>query len=182
VEESGPIRGKGLSLSKGDLKEPGAERRVVQQLPVTDSTPYVFAPIPEGFSDLIPVLDPLGSFLFFADETLARQLVAKHQVRIVRPKKQNTAKKQQVRALQALGPLDDVPAGLICSQNRYFGIPNQRETDVNPPWVWTQDKMGDTSLHPGRAGRPGRLVDDRRARWSRKVCMAVVLDCAKRAA
>jgi hypothetical protein len=93
-----PIRGKGRSVSKGDLKEPGAERRVVQQLPVTDSTPYVFAPIPEGFPDLIPVLDSLGSFLFFADETLARQLVAKHQVRIVRRKK-----KHETRALQALG-------------------------------------------------------------------------------
>jgi hypothetical protein len=164
VNQGGPIRGKGRSLSKGDLKS--------SQLPVTDTTPYVCEPIPDGdFPDMVPVLDVLGSFMFFADEQLARSFVVKHQVRIFR-----TARK--IRALQALTTLEDLPASLICSQNRYFGLPNRRETDTNPARVWTQDRMGNTIPSRGSNLMP---IDDSRARFCRKVCFAVVTSCAKSA-
>jgi hypothetical protein len=165
VIEGGPIRGKGRSLSKGDLKR--------SQLPVTDTTPYVCQPIPAGeFPDMVPVLDVLGSFMFWADEQLARSFVAKHQVRIFRtPRK--------IRALQALTTLDGVPANEICSQNRYFGLPNRRETDTNPARVWTQDRMGNTIPSRGPNLMP---VDDSRARSCRRACFAVVTSCSKKAA
>jgi hypothetical protein len=40
-----PIHGKVWSVSKADLKEPGAEGRVMLPLPVTDSTPHVCGPM-----------------------------------------------------------------------------------------------------------------------------------------
>jgi hypothetical protein len=161
---SGPLRGKGRSVSKADLKR--------SQLPVTDKKLYVCEPIPAAqFPDMLPVLDPLGGFLFWADEQLARALLKKDQVRIFRTP-------TKIRALQAKGPLDEVPPNKVCSQNRYFGLPHHRETDTNPARVWTQDRMGSTSARPDRM----MPVDDKRARWCRKVCIAVVNSCTKKAA
>jgi hypothetical protein len=132
----------------------------------------VCAPIPSGdFPDMLPVLDPLESFLFWADEQLARHLIKKGQVRIFRTK-------HKIRALQALGALDDLPPSKVCSQNRYFGLPHKRETDTNPARVWTQDRMGSTSYRSDHL----MPVDDKRAAWCRKVCRTVVNSCIKKAA
>jgi hypothetical protein len=146
-------------VSKADLKG--------SQLPVTDPAPYVCEPIPAGhFPDVLPVLDKLGGFLFWADEDLARSLVRKHQVRICRTK-------NKVRALQALQELTAIKDEKRCSMVKFFGIPNRRETEENPARVWTQDKMGHSSMRYG---------DDKRAVWSRKACREVVTSCLKQAA
>lgn len=159
MEKGGPVRGKGRSASKADLKR--------GQLPVTESTPYVCAPIPAGdFPDVVPVLDPLGGFLFWADEELARRLIASRQVTFFR------TKKKKVRALMATGPLDEADSAPR-SRRRQFGLPHCKETNTNPPRVWTQDRMGNTTA------RPDRLMptDDSIARWCRKVCITVLTSC-----
>lgn len=128
---------------------------------------YVCEPVPEGsYPDMVPVLDLAGGFLFWADETLARKLVSLHQVKICRtPKK--------VRALQAIVVTKDLADLKPCSRAALFGIPHKRETEDNPARVWTQDKMGRSSMRDG---------DDKRAIWSRNVCKAVVTSCLKKAA
>jgi hypothetical protein len=124
--------------------------------------PYVLEPVPEGsYPDMVPVLDLAGGFIFWADETLARKLVGLHQVKICRtPKK--------IRALQAVVSTADLTDSKPCSRAALFGIPHRRETDDNPARVWTQDKMGSSSMRDG---------DNKRAVWSRNVCKAVVTSC-----
>ncbi len=157
-------------MSKADLKETAGNNPGVRQLPVTNSTPYVCAPIPPPpFPGLFKVLDPLGGFLFWATEDQARELLSKRQAVLLW---RGSGRKKRVCGLQAIVELD-VPPDKICTQKRFFGLPHKHETDTNPPRVWTQDKMGDSSSKSG---------DNSKARWCRKVCRAVVTSCIKRAA
>jgi len=128
---------------------------------------YVCEPIPEAlFPDLIPVLDMAGGFLFWADETQARKLVSAQQVRICRTKK-------KIRALQATCAAAKIVTFESGRRAALFGLPHRRETEENPAHVWTQDKMGSSSMKHG---------DNKRAVWSRKACKAVVTSCLKEAA
>lgn len=129
--------------------------------------PYVCAPIPDGaFPDQIPVVDSLGGFLFMADDDQARELVKQQKVRVWR-----TSKKHKLRALQAIISLEELQK--IVSQRRFFGVPHRRETETNPPRVWTLDNMGRTDVNRDNL----MPIDDKRARWCRKVCMEVVNSC-----
>ena len=153
AEESGPIRGKGRSVSKADLKG--------SQLPVTVSAPYVCAQIPAGlFPDMLPVLDEMGGFMFWADETLARSLVAKHQVEICRTT-------NKIRALKATCRITDLADQKPSSHGALFGVPHKRETDENVYRVWTLERMG--------------WANDKKAQWCRKVCKEVLTSCIKAA-
>jgi hypothetical protein len=151
-------------VSKAHLKR--------SQLPVTARAPYVCEPIPAGdLNYLVPVLDPLGSFLFWADEELARSLIKAGQVRICRTKR-------KIRALQAITSLDNVPPHKRCIQKKLFGLPHRRETETNPAGVWTQDALGYTHSEPGTL----MPIDNARAKWARRVCTEVLLSCLKKAA
>jgi len=135
------------------------------QVPVTAATPqpYSFEPIPTvELPGAYPVLDILGSFLMWADEHQARKLLAERKVQILRRKKG----KGKIIGLMVI-PDPDMPADQIVSQKKFFGLPHRRETEDNPANVWTQDKMGSTR----------KSIPNARARWCRKVCKQVVLDC-----
>jgi hypothetical protein len=159
-------------VSKADVKGTAGRQegdgRSVNQLPVTESKPYVCEPVPPApFPDLLPVLDPLGGFIFWADEHKARAMLREKQVVILR-------RKTKIRGLQVIVDPNVMSIDQICSQNRFFGLPHRRDTHDNPARVWAQDRMGDTAAKRGTM----YSLPNGRARWCRKVCMAVVTSCS----
>ena len=107
------------------------------------------------------MLDILGSFLMWVSEHDARRLLSMRKVELVRRKK---GKGKIIGLMVILDP--DMPANQIISRKKYFGLPHRRETEFNPPHVWTQDVMGSTTK--GRANK--------HARFCRAVCKQVILD------
>lgn len=162
-------------MSKADVKATVGrpkDDRSVSQLPVTESAPYVCEPVPDApLPDLLPVLNPLGGFVMWADEHKARALLRERLVVILR-------RKTKIRGLQIIAMPDIMPPDQLCSQKRFFGLPHRRETNDNPARVWMQDRMGDTSAKRGTM----YCISNARARWCRKVCMAVISSCSSKKA